>query len=70
MEKWQKKIIKDLDMEKAGFLYKCRCPFHKERTPSFMISIPKEVYHCYGCGKGGPLVKLVGITSPYNSEKK
>ncbi|MBN2071550.1 MAG: DNA primase [Candidatus Krumholzibacteriota bacterium] len=42
-----------LDMKRAGSNYKALCPFHSEKTPSFMISPGKQIYHCFGCGKGG-----------------
>ena len=37
----------------SGRTYKALCPFHKEKTPSFIISPDKQIYHCFGCGKGG-----------------
>lgn len=39
--------------EKSGFKYKALCPFHIEKTPSFVIDENKGVYHCFGCGKEG-----------------
>jgi DNA primase len=35
------------------------CPFHSEKTPSFGISVDKQVYYCFGCGKGGGVVNFV-----------
>jgi DNA primase len=35
------------------------CPFHDEKTPSFTVSAPKGVYHCYGCGAGGDAITFV-----------
>src|SRR3989338_3932464 len=42
-----------LPLKKAGRNYKGLCPFHNEKTPSFMVSQDKQIYHCFGCGAGG-----------------
>lgn len=39
--------------------YKCICPFHKEKTASLSISPQKQIWHCFGCGKGGDVISLV-----------
>lgn len=35
------------------------CPFHSERTPSFSVSADKQIYHCFGCGKGGGVINFI-----------
>jgi DNA primase len=40
-------------LKRAGRHFKAACPFHKERTPSFMVNTDKQIFHCFGCGVGG-----------------
>ena len=46
-------------LRKAGQNYKGLCPFHAEKTPSFMVSQIKQIFHCFGCGAGGDVVSFL-----------
>lgn len=46
-------------LKKAGSNYKALCPFHQERTPSFMVSRDKQIFKCFGCGAGGDVIEFL-----------
>lgn len=48
-----------LPLKRAGRNFKALCPFHGEKTPSFMISPQKQIFHCFGCGQGGGAIQFV-----------
>jgi len=48
-----------VSLKKSGQNYKGLCPFHSEKTPSFMVSQPKQIFHCFGCGAGGDVVSFL-----------
>src|SRR5574344_1358920 len=48
-----------VSLRKAGVNYKGLCPFHDDKTPSFMVSPTKQICHCFACGKGGNAVNFL-----------
>ncbi len=48
-----------LQLVPAGKNFKARCPFHQEKTASFIVSPEKQVWHCFGCNLGGDIVSFV-----------
>jgi len=52
-------ISEHVILKRAGQNYKGLCPFHSERTPSFTVSPSKQIFHCFGCGKGGNVFTFV-----------
>ncbi|SKC79475.1 DNA primase [Maledivibacter halophilus] len=48
-----------VSLKKSGKNYKGLCPFHNEKTPSFIVSEDKQLFHCFGCGQAGDVIKFV-----------
>lgn len=48
-----------IPLKRAGRSFKGLCPFHHEKTPSFIVSSAKQIYHCFGCGAGGDMISFV-----------
>ena len=61
-------ISEHLSLKKTGQNYTGLCPFHSEKTPSFVVSPAKQIFHCFGCGAGGNvfhfLMKNENLTFP------
>ncbi|MDH3216255.1 MAG: DNA primase [Candidatus Krumholzibacteria bacterium] len=61
-------VSRFVDLKRAGVNYKALCPFHEEKTPSFVVSPDKQIFHCFGCGRGGNifsfLMEIEGVSFP------
>ncbi len=61
-------VRQHVDLKPAGAVFKGLCPFHKEKTPSFIVTPARDRYHCFGCGTGGDVISFVmeteGVSFP------
>jgi len=46
-------------LKRAGSTFKCNCPFHNEKTPSFNVNPARQYYKCFGCGEGGNAISFL-----------
>ena len=57
-----------LPLKRSGANYQGLCPFHQEKSPSFNVNAPRQIFHCFGCGVGGNVFNFVmrmeGLTFP------
>jgi DNA primase len=52
-------IGEHVDLKRAGVNLKGRCPFHAEKTPSFVVNPDRQSFHCFGCGEGGDVFSFM-----------
>ncbi len=52
-------VSQRLGLRKAGALFKACCPFHSEKTPSFVVTPARQTYHCFGCGAHGNAIDFL-----------
>ncbi len=52
-------IGQHLNLKRSGSNFKALCPFHQEKTASFMVNPGKQIFHCFGCGTGGDVIRFI-----------
>ena len=52
-------IGRHLELRKSGSAYKALCPFHQEKTPSFVVNPARQIFHCFGCDTGGDVLRFM-----------
>lgn len=57
-----------MPLRRSGANYQGLCPFHQEKSPSFNVNAPRQIFHCFGCGVGGNvftfIMRMEGLTFP------
>ena len=65
-------VRQHVTLKQAGAVFKGLCPFHKEKTPSFIVTPARQRFHCFGCGNGGDvitfLMEMEGMSFPESVE--
>ena len=52
-------VAQYLELRRSGDNYRALCPFHNEKTPSFNVNQTRQIFHCFGCGRGGDAFKFL-----------
>jgi DNA primase len=52
-------IGRHLELKRSGSAFKALCPFHQEKTPSFMVNPTRQIFHCFGCDTGGDVIRFI-----------
>ena len=52
-------IGRHLELRRSGSAFKALCPFHQEKTPSFMVNPARQIFHCFGCDTGGDVIRFI-----------
>ena len=61
-------VCQVIQLKRVGNKYMGLCPFHDEKTPSFYVTPSRQIFKCFGCGKGGDVIAFIqelnGLTLP------
>ena len=52
-------IGRSLELKRSGSAFKALCPFHQEKTPSFVVNPARQIFHCFGCDTGGDVIRFM-----------
>src|SRR3989344_5851199 len=52
-------ISEYIPLKRAGINFKTNCPFHNEKTPSFIVSPERQIFKCFGCNRGGDIFRFL-----------
>ena len=52
-------IGREVPLKQSGCNFKGLCPFHNEKTPSFMVNEQKQIFNCFGCGEKGDVIRFI-----------
>lgn len=52
-------VSRYVTLKRSGTNFSGPCPFHQEKTPSFVVSSNKQIFKCFGCGKGGNVITFM-----------